>query len=133
MFQKFFILQCTPDGKISYLKLYHHFIQYDSDGTIFRKATLEEYNNKPTGSNRIKIISTEDSPNEAYLFNHDMIQKVSFVGYDKEEGKEYRNKLKDESEENTGIKIMDDNQNTIPNNEESSPNNKTNVFDQLRV
>ena len=73
------------------------------------------------------------SPNEAYLFNHDMIQKVSFVGYDKEEGKEYRNKLKDESEETTGIKIMDDNQNTIPNNEESSPNNKTNVFDQLRV
>ena len=39
-----------------------------------------------------------------------MIQKVSFVGYDKEEGKEYRNKLKDESEETTGIKIMDDNQ-----------------------
>ena len=73
------------------------------------------------------------SPNEAYLFNHDMIEKVLFTGYDTEEGKEYTDKLKEYSEEELEVKIIDNDQNTTTNENELNPSNKTNIFDKLRV
>ncbi len=71
-------------------------------------------------------------PNEAYLFNHDMIEKVLYVGYEADEEKEYVNNLKEGNKEEIETSALNNNEKTVS-NKEVIPNNKTNVFDNLRI
>ena len=58
------------------------------------------------------------SQDEAYLFNHDMIEDIIFVGCENEDSKEFFNFLKNNIKEDLTVQRI--------------PKNKTDVFDKLR-
>ena len=77
------------------------------------------------------------SSDESFLFNHDMINEVCFIGYENEEEKEFNEKLKENEELIlNSIKSPEEvnSNNTLEETKESEiPKNKTDVFDKLRL
>ena len=78
------------------------------------------------------------SSDESYLFNHDMIDNVCFIGYEDEDERVFAEILKGDIK-NIGKSVLDDkmtNQVTNVTEEKSEltiPKNKSNVFEKLRV
>lgn len=73
------------------------------------------------------------NPNESYLFNHDMIDNVCFIGYEDEDAKLFIEMLKGDIKDVKNNSSINNGSSANNKSELIIPNNKSDVFDKLRV